>query len=104
MGRQRLLVDHPADHPVLLLRRRLEQQRLRLQQQLRLRREPEQLRLRRLRLLLKAPYTSQTGGGAFPRLQHFEKADKPLFQKKNFSSSVMSRSTRLSWASVGTRS
>ena len=38
LGRQRLLVDYSADYPLLLLRRRLEQQQLR-QQQLRLRQQ-----------------------------------------------------------------
>lgn len=33
LGRQRLLVDYSADYPLLLLRRRLEQQQLRLRQQ-----------------------------------------------------------------------
>ena len=70
LGRQRLLVDYSADYPLLLLRRRLEQQQLRQQQQLRLRQleqqrlrqQPEQRLRRRLRLLLSA--THQTGQGS----------------------------------------
>ncbi len=41
LGRQRLLVDYSADYPLLLLRRRLEQQQLRLRQQW-LRQQPKQ--------------------------------------------------------------